>query len=1013
MSLMNALLATALRSLGSQVSTTLLGHLRDPASRLGKALQQAHEQTWLVVETALAGPSLWQRLLASGEERALVERLQSALLVAVPRLSAEKSGQEFCQRCRVELQDAKRRGLLDPQADWETVVAEVGQLCQYRQPNEVLQAENRLLDRTGERLREEGYEALAWLVSLPLDTSAEVRLLPVLVRYFFRRALERDDELYRQVSFDLLDNLSQQMESALGEVHQGLAVLGERLLAPLQALRAEVVQSRQDILQAIEQVRQGQQQQQHVLQQIHSQVQRLLQLHGNLHQRELRPSDTCSVQNEAERQLIRELMEQVRQLPESVRQRAPELLAQLGKAAVLCGDLDAAVQYFLQAAQMYQQRRDREQQAEAYYNAYRTFLEKSEWNQALAALNEAVRLAPDRFSPFPVHELAPLRILGAGAFGVTFLCQYCHTKAKVAVKVFNTAMLPDPQRVFEEAAAMEQVQHPAIIRIRHYGYVDPRRKLGPYLIMEWFDGQNLSEYVQQNGPIPLAEALPLLRQIAEGLRAAHARNILHRDVKPSNILVRRDGEQWQVRLIDFGLACTVQQIQATMQQAQVRGKTTIGRTILGTWDYSAPEQLGKLGGVQPGFYSDIYAFGRTCCYALFGTPNPTPMQWRRLPDWLAELLDRCLRESPKDRFASFDEFLQVWDTAQQARIAARPDAAPHLAPAAGPLAGGQQARIAVRPDAATAPVTTFPAGQTAQHLGNREVLRLTGHEGWVTSVAVTPDGQYVVSGSRDNTVRLWELATGKEVRRFTGHEWGVRSVAVTPDGQYVVSGSWDNTVRLWDRATGQELRRFTGHDDSAWSVAVTPDGQYVVSGSSDKTVRVWDVATGKEVRRFTGHEGLVLSVAVTPDGKYVVSGSGNETVRVWDLATGKEVRRFTGHERWVNSVAVTPDRKYIVSGSGDRTVRLWELATGKEVQQFTGHQKGVTSVAVTPDGRYVVSGSRDKTVRVWELATGQEVRRFTGHADYVSSVAVTPDGKYVVSGSWDKTVRVWYIGDLM
>jgi tetratricopeptide (TPR) repeat protein len=752
MSLMNALLATALRSLWGkiterlglvavgQVSAWLLQYLRDPASRLGKALQQAHEQTWLVVETALAGPSLWQRLLASGEERALVERLQSALLVAVPRLSAEKSGQEFCQRCRVELQDAKRRGLLDPQADWETVVAEVGQLCQYRQPNEVLQAENRLLDRTGERLREEGYEALAWLVSLPLDTSAEVRLLPVLVRYFFRRALERDDELYRQVSFDLLDNLSQQMESALGEVHQGLAVLGERLLAPLQALRAEVVQSRQDILQAIEQVRQGQQQ---VMQTL-SQLQRLLQLHGNLHQRELRPSDTCSVQNEAERQLIRQLMEQVRQLPESVRQRAPELLAQLGKAAVLCGDLDAAVQYFLQAAQMYQQRRDREQQAEAYYNAYRTFLEKSEWNQALAALDKAVQLAPDRFSPFPVYELAALRILGAGAFGVTFLCQYRHTKAKVAVKVFNTAMLPDPQRVFEEAAALEQVQHPAIIRIRHYGYVDPRRKLGPYLIMEWFDGQNLSEYVQQNGPIPLAEALPLLRQIAEGLRAAHARNILHRDVKPSNILVRRDGEQWQVRLIDFGLACTVQQIQATMQQAQIRGKTTIGRTILGTWDYSAPEQLGKLGGVQPGFYSDIYAFGRTCCYALFGTPNPTPMQWRRLPDWLAELLDRCLRESPKDRFASFDEFLQVWDTAQQARIAVRPDAAP-------------------------APVTTFPAGQTAQHLGNREVLRLTGHEG--TRLQRRGDARWQIR-------RFGKLANVDNNGAFVGAGDGERSAAV-------------------------------------------------------------------------------------------------------------------------------------------------------------------------------------------------------------------------------------------
>jgi WD40 repeat protein/serine/threonine protein kinase len=284
---------------------------------------------------------------------------------------------------------------------------------------------------------------------------------------------------------------------------------------------------------------------------------------------------------------------------------------------------------------------------------------------------------------------------------------------------------------------------------------------------------------------------------------------------------------------------------------------------------------------------------------------------------------------------------------------------------------------------------------------------LIGHEAWVSSVAVTPDGQYVVSGSGDNKVRLWDLATGKEVRRFTGHESTVRTVAVTPDGQYVVSGSWDKTVRLWELATGKEVRWFTGHEDTVLSVAVTPDGQYVVSGSADETVRVWELATGQEVRRLTGHLRAVLSVAVTPDGQYVVSGSADETVRVWELATGQEVRRFTGHEDTVRSVAVTPDGQYVVSGSGDKTVRLWELATGKEVRRFTGHAWHVTSVAVTSDGKYVVSGSLDKTVRLWELATGKEVRRFTGHESTVWSVAVTPDGRHVVSGSGDKTVRLW------
>jgi|GEM_PF-1844401 len=303
------------------------------------------------------------------------------------------------------------------------------------------------------------------------------------------------------------------------------------------------------------------------------------------------------------------------------------------------------------------------------------------------------------------------------------------------------------------------------------------------------------------------------------------------------------------------------------------------------------------------------------------------------------------------------------------------------------------------------------SGAVSDPTTEKEVRRFTEHKDMVETVAVTPDGKYVVSGSRDNTVRLWELATGQEVRRFMGHADWVSSLAVTPDGKYVVSGSKDKTARVWDLATGQEVRRFTGHNNWVSSLAVTRDGRHVVSGSVDNTVRLWNLATGKEVRRFTGHEGTVLSLALTPDGKYVVSGSWDHTVRLWELATGKEVRRFTGHVDAVWSVAVTPDGKYAVSGSKDNTVRLWDLATGQEVRRFTGHTRAVRSVAMTPSSKYIVSGSGDNTVRLWDLATGKEVRRFTGHVDAVWSVAVTPDGKYVVSGSWDKTVRLWDIGE--
>jgi hypothetical protein len=208
-------------------------------------------------------------------------------------------------------------------------------------------------------------------------------------------------------------------------------------------------------------------------------------------------------------------------------------------------------------------------------------------------------------------------------------------------------------------------------------------------------------------------------------------------------------------------------------------------------------------------------------------------------------------------------------------------------PNAAPPTGSPSARPQLRasPGLAPIPVPTTPRPQAIPVPTQPSVshpiapglrMLLTGHEDRVECVAVTPDGRYVLSGSDDRTVRVWELATGREVRRFTGHAGWVRSVAVTPDGKYVVSGSGDNTVRLWELATGKEVRRFTGHGSPVESVAVTPDGRYVLSGSRDGTVRLWDLATRQEVRRFTGHLSPAVSVAVTPDGDTSFREAGTE-----------------------------------------------------------------------------------------------------------------------------------------
>ncbi len=289
--------------------------------------------------------------------------------------------------------------------------------------------------------------------------------------------------------------------------------------------------------------------------------------------------------------------------------------------------------------------------------------------------------------------------------------------------------------------------------------------------------------------------------------------------------------------------------------------------------------------------------------------------------------------------------------------------------------------------------------------GNERTLK--GHGDWVNGCVVTPDGRHVVSASRDKTLKVWELETGREVATLTGHGARVKGCAVTPDGRCVVSASDDGTLRVWELETGRAVATLEGHGDWVNGCAVTPDGRHVVSASRDKTLKVWELETGREVATLKGHVDWVNGCTVTPDGRRVVSASGDKTLKVWELETGREVATLTGHGDWVNGCAVTPDGRHGVSASRDKTLKVWELETGREVATLKGHWARVNGCAVTPDGRRVVSASDAGMLKVWELETGREVATLTGHGDWVSGCAVTPDGRRVVSASGDNTLKVW------
>uniref|UniRef100_A0ACD5GUC0 WD40 repeat domain-containing protein n=1 Tax=Desertifilum tharense IPPAS B-1220 TaxID=1781255 RepID=A0ACD5GUC0_9CYAN len=182
------------------------------------------------------------------------------------------------------------------------------------------------------------------------------------------------------------------------------------------------------------------------------------------------------------------------------------------------------------------------------------------------------------------------------------------------------------------------------------------------------------------------------------------------------------------------------------------------------------------------------------------------------------------------------------------------------------------------------PTLTPPGGTLLQ--------TFSGHSDWVRAVAITPDGTQVVSGSGDNTLKLWNLQTGEALVTFSGHSGFVRAVAITPDGTQAVSGSDDNTLKLWNLQTGEVLTTFSGHSSSVRAVAITPSGIQAVSGSWDNTLKLWDLQTGEALTTFSGHSGFVRAVAITLDGTQAVSGSDDGTLKLWNLQTGETLLPF-------------------------------------------------------------------------------------------------------------------------
>jgi sterol desaturase/sphingolipid hydroxylase (fatty acid hydroxylase superfamily) len=276
----------------------------------------------------------------------------------------------------------------------------------------------------------------------------------------------------------------------------------------------------------------------------------------------------------------------------------------------------------------------------------------------------------------------------------------------------------------------------------------------------------------------------------------------------------------------------------------------------------------------------------------------------------------------------------------------------------------------------------------------------------VCSVALSADGQNIISGNRDGTMKVWESATALEKRTLSGHRGTVSCLALSADERRLVSGSHDQTVKVWDPHSGLELFTFVGHAGAVLAVAISADGRRVASAGADGTAKVWDAVTGREVITLPRQAGAIPGVAISPDGRRVVLASG-ETAKVYDAETGRETLTLEGHSDLVLSVAIGADGKRILSGGLDERIKVWDAETGGEKSTLTGHACAILALAISADGRRIVSGGVDGTAKVWDAATGQEKLLLTRHNAAITGVAIDAAGRYIASCSRDGIMKLW------
>lgn len=632
-----------------------------------------------------------------------------------------------------------------------------------------------------------------------------------------------------------------------------------------------------------------------------------------------------------------------------------------------------------------------------------------------------------------------LEVVGRGGMGLVLRAFDTKLNRMVALKVLAPELVVNAmavKRFLREARAGAAVSHDHVVTI----FAIDETNRPPYIAMEYVNGQSLQEKIDRTGGLGVEEILRIGMQVARGLAAAHEQGLIHRDIKPGNILLENGVER--VKLTDFGLARAADDV----------GVTRTGQ-INGTPQYMSPEQAC---GHALDARSDLFSLG-SVLYALCTGRAPfraeTPLATLRrvtndqprpireinadIPDFLEGIVFRLLEKHPDNRFASATEVANVLSQylvhLQQPRMRPKPvwemSRAPALTgpPPKPPLVGKPAVdRTTFRWSMALVLLfmglvpLTLAAGVTVYLFADR-TREVPGDLAAMWEAVRGPRGDST-RPPRPSTPPLptpppGELAPLRLVRRFEAHVGPMHDLKVTHDSTRLLSASADGKVRVWDLDTGRVLETLAGHRiERDISFDISPDDRHVVSGDETGQLRWWDVATGERFREILAHHKDdynhgIYAVEYSRDGSRVLSTGKDSLAKLWDSRSGTLLQTFAGHGGWVVDGGLTPDNAHVVTASFDETIRVWDAASGEEELRLLSGGDTASCLAFSPDGRHLAAGMRDGSIRLYDLASGEEVHRLQGHEDRVRDVAYTPTGKQLVTGSYDGTLRVWTLPD--